>query len=174
MTDIVTDEKMAEKLRSLGLSPIEKLILANKGTVQDFLGLLFETKVEVEVLSQHEEFGTIVRWVRLHGEINTIDTTLCLASSVISVTQNTQGMITGIRERNWGIGQIIDSTGMNTRRTIYEAFVDENTFARNYLIRDIESDPIGVESNRKIHLVITEIFPRKLYQDLTINQVDYR
>ena len=164
MPENMTDEKMADKLRSLNLSPVEKLILVNKGTVQDFLGLLFETKVKVEVLSQHEEFGTIVRWVRLHGEINTIDTTLCLASSVISVTQNTQGMITGIRERNWGIGQIIDSTGINTRRTIYEAFADENTFARNYLIRDIEGDPKGVESNRKIHLVITEIFPRTLYQ----------
>ena len=171
MTDIVTDEKMADKLKSIDLSPIEKLILSNKGTVQEFLGLLFETKVEVEVLSQHELYGTIHRWVRLHGKINTVDTTLCLASSVISVTQNTHGIITGIRERNWGIGQIIESTGINTRRTIYEAFADENTFARNYLIRDIEGNPIGIESNRKIHLVITEIFPRKLYIDLPINRV---
>jgi len=171
MTDIVTDEKLADKLKSLGLSPIEKLILSNKGTVQEFLGLIFETEVKVEVLSQNELFGTIVRWIRLHGEINSKDATLCLASSVISVQHNTPGIITGIRECNWGIGQIIDSTGINTRRVIYEAFVDENHFARNYLIKDIEGNPSGLEFSQKIHLVITEIFPRKLYTDLQINQV---
>lgn len=171
MTEIITDEKLAEKLKVLGLSPIEKLILSNKGTVQEFLGLLFETEVKVEVLSQNELFDTIIRWVRLHGEINSIDTTLCLASSVISVPQNTPGIITGIRECNWGIGQIIDSTGINTRRIIYEAFADENHFARNYLIKDIESNLDRFGSSRKIHLVITEIFPRKLYKDLQINQI---
>ena len=171
MTETVSGEKLADKLKALGLSPIEKLILSNKGTVQEFLGLLFETEVKVEVLSQNELFGTIVRWVRLHGEINTIDTTLCLASSVIHVPQNTPGIITGIRECKWGIGQIIDSTGINTRRTIYEAFADENHFARNYLIKDIESGIVGLKSARMIHLVITEIFPRKLYQDLSINRV---
>lgn len=171
MTKIITDTQLTGQLKAIGFSPIEKLIISNKGTVQDFLGLLFETEVKVEVISQHELFGTILRWVRLHGEINTIDTTFCLASSVIPVKQNTQGIITGIREQNWGIGQIIDSTGINTRRVIYRAFADENQFARNYLIKDVEGNSTGIEPNHRINIVITEIFPRKLYIDLPTNLV---
>lgn len=171
MTEIVNDENLNGKLKALNLSPIEKLILSNKGTVQEFLGLLFETEVKVEVLSQDELFETIFRWVRLHGEINSIDTTFCLASSVIPIQYNTPGIITGIREKNWGIGQIINSTGINTRRTIYGAFADEDQFGRNYLIQDIEHYPDGFGPTRKINLVITEIFPRKLYIDLPINLV---
>ena len=171
MTEIVTDEKLAGQLKTIDFSPIEKLIISNKGTVQEFLGLLFNTEVKIEVISQEEIFGMIVRWVQLRGEINSVDTTLCLASSMIPIEQNTPGIITGIREKNWGIGQIINSTGINTRRVIYGAFADEEQFGRNYLIKDIEHYPDGFGPNRKINLVITEIFPRKLYMDLPINLV---
>jgi hypothetical protein len=145
MAEVISDNQLADDLKHLGFSPVEKLILSNQGTVQKFLGLLFETDVHVEVVSQHELFKIIFRWVRLHCEINGIDTTLCLASSMIPIERNTPGMITGIKEQNWGIGQIIDSTGINTRRIIYGIFADETQFARNYLIRDIEKTRTGSE-----------------------------
>lgn len=155
-----------KKINNLDLSAIEKIIILNEGTVQELLSVTFHTNILIDVLSQMEDDGTIIRWIRLHGEYKNNDTTFGFAQSVIPVNKNTPGIITGIREKRWGIGKIIESTGINTKRDIFGVFADDFLFSRNYIIRGIEPKSHGLELNKNIHIIITETFKRNYFENL--------
>lgn len=137
-----------------GLSPLERLILCNYGTVQTLLSVVYCLPVKIKVLSQYEFNEIIVRWTRLYIEPSgdpgqpEPSTTVCLAESIIPINDNTVGFITAIREQIMGIGQIIKATSLKTERCIQGMFADELTIARNYSIRG------------DVNVLITESFPR--------------
>lgn len=157
--------ELNRKIAGLDLPIVARILLSNNGPVQDMLGIIFETEVRVEVLSQTEFNGSIIRWVKLVGCRNGIEETYCLAESIIPIANNTQGFLTGIHEKKWGIGKIIDSTGMTTTRKIVGVYSDENVFARNYIIENVagERDP----PNYGIKVLITETFPKQIFNGLS-------
>lgn len=155
-----------EKLKTVELPALQKMLLANEGPVQSLLGILFNIDVEVEVLEQIEYYGQICRWVRLHGMFGDQNITLCTANSIIPVRSNTPGIIVGIREKQWGIGKLVECTGIHTKRQIIHVYVDENIFARSYVIESIGDKPRGIEPDPRINIMITETFPRSLYNRL--------
>ena len=56
------------KLERYDLTPLERVILANEGTVQSLLSVIFRVPVEVSVISQVEVNQSIVRWARLAAD----------------------------------------------------------------------------------------------------------
>lgn len=146
--DEITEDSTTELLQSLpdGINATERMIMANEGTVQTFLSVLCNTPVKVEVISQRQYHGTIIRWAKLYIEDRRgIKTVVCLAESIIHENENNY-LISAINERKKGIGQIIKEIGLNTTRRIEGYHNDPETFARTYTI---EGD---------CDIVITEVF----------------
>lgn len=160
-----TEENIKELLKKIpeNLSPLERLILSNEGTVQTFLSVLFKVPIKVVVLSQNDFDGVIIRWSKLvacYAPDNEV--TVCLAESVISTDIN--GFKNGIREKHFGIGQLISALGIITRRRLAGFYSDDTVFSRNYLIEDIGMTPPG----NNIRIMITEVFPKEVFRKAEI------
>ncbi len=157
MMEEVNTESIKQMLTTIpeSLSPVERLILANEGTVQTLLSVLFKIPIEVVVLNQIEK-GVIIRWSKLVADYSPdCKMTVCLAQSAIS--SDNPGFLTGIREMKMGIGQLISAKSLITRRTIKGFYSDENVFSRIYQIEDVGMTPL--ESH--INCLITEVFPKE-------------
>lgn len=165
----INEESITEMLKQIpdNLSPVERLIICNEGTVQTLLSVLFKVPVKVVVLSQRElcqiELNkVIIRWSKLVACYEETEITVCLAESVI--TSNNQGFITGIREKTLGIGQLISSKALVTRRRLLGFNSDQFSFARNYIIEDIGMTPPGSHVN----CLITEVFMKEAFTKASV------
>ena len=149
------------KLDKYEMGTLERVILANDGTVQSLLSVVFRVPISVEVISQMELFGSIYRWVKLVANYNTIERTVALAMSVVPIEGNSKDFIEGLKERKLGIGQLLSSLGFVTKRELQGFCSDDSTFARVYRItgNKIKED-VGCD------LLITEIFPRESYEKI--------
>lgn len=166
MKEEVTEKNIEEILNKIprNITPLERVILTSDGTVQTLMSMIFDIPVKVEVVSQMEYFGVIVRWVRLVAHYaDNIEIVVCLAESVISVSKNESGFMNGIREKNFGIGQLISSLGFRTTRKLLGISSDENNVARTYCITG------------DCNVLITEVFPRdalKKAEDVLMKRSD--
>lgn len=167
--------ELLERLKTYDLTPLERIILCNEGTVQSLLSMLFMVPVEVEVISQLEESGVIIRWTKLvanYAPDNRV--TVCLAESVIPIEKNSTGFINGIREKQWGIGMLLEGVGVQTTREILGIYADEQIFSRTYRILGAGRIPAGVHVSSGImqmrddraDIIITEVFPKAVYKKL--------
>ena len=153
----ITEKSINKLLLSLpdGLSAIERAILANEGTVQSFLSVLCNTPVKVEVISQRDYPGIIVRWAKLITEDSKgVQTVVCLAESIITKDEN-ENLITMIKGGQKGIGQIIKELGLQTARRLEGFHNDAETFARTYTIQG------------ECNIVITEVFNHRVISTAT-------
>lgn len=158
---------LLERLKTYDLTPLERVILANEGTVQSLLSTLFLVPVEVEVISQIEESGVIIRWSKLvanYAPDNRV--TVCLAESVIPVEKNNHGFINGIREKQWGIGVLLEAVRIRTTREILGIYADEQVFSRTYRILGEENESPETFKNSRANIVITEVFNREILRKL--------
>lgn len=163
MNDEPTEENIKELLNKIpsDTSSVERVVLANPGTVQTLLSVLFKVPIKVIVLSQTEFEGVIIRWTKLVATYSPdIEATVCLAQSVIS--SDNPGFITGIREKKMGIGQLISAKGLATRRRIVNFYSDESVFSRVYAIEDVGM----TEKGNFIRIIITELFPKKAFEKI--------
>ena len=145
--ELPTEENLTALITKLpeGITALERILLSSFGTVQTLLSVIFRTPVRVEVLSQCERYGVIIRWVKLLAGENVV----CLAESVIPLMENTPGFIDAIRDAQLGIGQAIARLSLESQRELLGFYVDENMVARNYRI------------SGDVEVIITETFPRK-------------
>lgn len=153
----ITEKSINKLLLSLpdGLSAIERAILANEGTVQSFLSVLCNTPVKVEVISQRDYPGIIVRWAKLIIEDSKgVQTVVCLAESIITKDEN-ENLTTMIKGGQKGIGQIIKELGLQTTRRLEGFHNDAETFARTYTIQG------------ECNIVITEVFNHRTIAAVT-------
>lgn len=146
------------------ITPIERVIIYNENTNQKLLSIILNTEVKVEVISQIEVHGLIIRWVKLYIEkINTFmqtdKITVCLAESIIFTKY--EGFKTGIIEKRMGIGELLSALKINTERKILGIYVDNNMFTRTYSLRSINGDIIP-----DIDITITEVFPKAVFNAL--------
>ncbi len=166
ITEEVTEEnikKLIEKI-PLDATPLEKVILANTGTVQTLLSVIFSTPVKVEVIAQKEFSTYIIRWVQLVAEYSPeVKITVCLAESVIDKTTSYQGFISGIREKRMNIGQLMSSLKLRTERELLGFHADNSSFSRTYNITTIPGEDINV---RPLNITITEVFQKSTFKRL--------
>lgn len=156
-------KKLIEKIPQ-DTTPLEKVILANEGTVQTLLSVVFGVPIKVEVLSQTESEHYIVRWARLVADYgNDLAITVCLAESIIDKKTEFNGFLTGIREKNMGIGQLLSACGLRTQRELLGFYSDKNTFSRNYSISTYGYD---VKAGRGFKIIITEVFQKEAFKRL--------
>ena len=156
-------KKLIEKIPQ-DSTPLEKIILANEGTVQTLMSVVFGVPIKIEVLSQIETETYIVRWVRLvadYGDNLTI--TVCLAESIIDKNDIFEGFLTGIREKSMGIGQLLSACGIRTQRELLGFYSDKNTFSRNYSISTYGYD---IRAGRGFKIIITEVFQKSAFERL--------
>lgn len=143
------------------LNGLERAVVCNDGTVQTMLSAIFYAPVKVNVVSQFEGISSIKRDVELIAiHSNEHKKTVCRASSIIRKKGSPLGFLTGIREGKMGIGQLISSIGLNTKRDIISMDSNDTHFTRCYKIREILT---AGESGDGLSITIIETFPRELY-----------
>ena len=122
-----------EKKTGLRLEIPQKILLAEVGTVEQVLSLLASESVGVKIVEQKESRGIISR----KSTINTgSGRTLVMAQSKIFTRNIPRKVAALIRDRNHGIGTIIQSLELETFRKITEIGYDPHTtnFFRKYKI----------------------------------------
>lgn len=151
-------------------TPLEKVVLANEGTVQTLMSIVFGVPIKVEVLSQIEDESFIVRWVRLIADYGNDEIiTVCLAESVINKNTEFNGFLNGIREKNMGIGQLLSSCGIKTERELLGFYSDRNSFSRTYRIKTYGID---LKAGRGLSIIITEVFQKDSFKRLQNDRKD--
>lgn len=166
---MISEEVTEENIKNLidkipkNTTPIEKLILANSGTVQTLLSVLFDVPIKVEVIAQKEFSTYIIRWVQLVAEYSPdVKLSVCLAESVIDKTTSYRGFVTGIKEKKMNIGQLMSSLKLTTERELLGFHADNSSFSRTYNITSIPDD-INV---RPLNITITEVFQKEAFKRL--------
>lgn len=155
-------EELLEKLDKYELDILERIILANDGTVQSLLSVTFRVPISVEVISQMELFGNIYRWVKLVAKYSDVqEQTVCLAMSVIPIEENSKDFIDGLKERKLGIGQLLSHLSFVSKRELLGFYSDDLTFARVYRITGNK-----IKEDVKCDLLINEIFPKGIYKKI--------
>lgn len=156
-------KKLIEKIPH-DSTPLEKVILANEGTVQTLMSVIFGVPIKVEVLSQTEAENYIVRWIKLVADYGGGETiTVCLAESIIDKNNVFEGFLTGIREKIMGIGQLLSACGIRTQRELLGFYSDKNTFSRNY---SISTHGYDIKAGRGFKIIITEVFQKEAFRRL--------
>lgn len=160
---MLEEKKIAELLEKLDryeLDTLERVILANDGTVQSLLSVVMRVPISVEIISEMELFGNIYRWVKLVAKYSDVqEQTVCLAMSVIPIEENAEDFIAGLKEQKLGIGQLLSSLGFVTKRELLGFYSDNMVFARTYRITGNK-----IKEDVKCDLLITEIFPKAIYE----------
>lgn len=136
---------MYDKL-PVGLTAIERVILTNKGPVQDLISLVFNSKCRVRVISQQEYHHNIIRIT----ELVCADKSIGIAKSVIPIDKNTPGFVNGILEKTFGIGELLSSVDAVYTRDIIQCYSNTDVVIRTYTL-----------SGNDIAVMITETFSRR-------------
>lgn len=170
MMEEVTEDNIKKLIGMIpdNTSSVERIILFNEGTVQTLLSVLFKVPIRVQVCSQIEQDKYIVRWSKLVAYRSPEDqVTVCLAQSIIDKENIYHGFLTGIREQKLGIGQLIASIEVETKRDVFTCYSDSNLLSRSYTIQSIpyirESD-----KDKSIFVTITEIFPKEVFKKASV------
>lgn len=129
----------------------ERVILGHFGTVQLLLSLIFDTPVLVHMIGQHKEERVIVRQIILMSG----DKEVCFATSRIQLAENSPSVVMAVEEGKLGLGQIVVTQQIPSRRILKKVERDEATFSRLYEI-------VGPGLYFEIH----EQFPRQPFVDV--------
>lgn len=124
----------------------ERVILANFGTNQTMLSLIFGLPNRVQLVDQKERADEINRVVNLIcGK-----TIVCIAGTKIPLARNREDVLLDITAGTLGLGQIVALRNLPNKRNLLDIGRDSAGFWRTYSIE-------GPELYLKIH----EYFPRK-------------
>lgn len=139
-------QELLDRFHKDGFTRGEQVILANFGTNQTILSIIFGAPANIRLTNQHEQNGEIIRMV----EIRANETVVCYATSHIPRARNRGDVILDIVAGKLGLGQIVVTHNLPNRRALLDVGRDRASFWRTYTIE-------GPEVYLKIH----EHFPRK-------------
>ncbi|MEO9364720.1 MULTISPECIES: chorismate pyruvate-lyase family protein [Candidatus Nitrosocaldus] len=117
-TSMLSALKKLEDAACIKLSRIEKLLLAEVGTVEQLLSILVDAPVSVDVVRQEEVGKVIEREVNIRKAYS--DEILLDAKSIINVDVLPDGVVCDIRAKRLGIGSVIMKHRLETFRRIVE------------------------------------------------------
>ena len=146
------------------LTPVQRMVVAHDGTLQELLSAYFGCEIGVSVNHQSDEYGVIIRNSVLHTDNADDSVDVCLATSVIRTVTSTSSkhgseFLHRIRQCEHGIGFILNELGIRTRREILDIHTNVDMFRRIYRIYDEENE---------IDIIITEVFPSHLYSNMIV------
>jgi len=122
----------------------EQIILANYGTNQTLLTLIFGTPCEVTVIKQKDRGDDYIRLVHIIGD----GEILCHASTVIPKARNRPDVLEDILAKKLGLGQIVVTHDIPNHRKLLNIGHDRTAFWRTYALEGPD-----------LYLEITEKFP---------------
>lgn len=144
-------QALLDRFEKGGFTRGEKVILANFGTNQTLLSLIFNKPCRLQLVNQYEKDGQINRLVNLfYGDILG-----CVANTVIPKNKNRDDVIFDISAGGLGLGQIVVVHNLVNQRQLLDVGRDEVSFWRTYAIT-------GPEVYLKVH----EYFLRKPFQSV--------
>jgi len=129
-----------------GFQKGEQVLLANFGTNQTLLSIIFGEPNEIRVVHQVERESDILREVELYcgGQM------VCIANTTIPKEKNRVEVMADILEGKLGLGQIVVKHNLPNKRVLLDIGHDENHFWRTYVIEGPE-----------LYLKISEDFSRE-------------
>ena len=135
---------LLERFGKGGYTRGEQVILANYGTNQTLLTLIFGTPCKIKVIGQKDRGDDYIRQVHLicDGEV------VCFASTVIPKARNRPDVLEDILAKKLGLGQIVVTRSIPNHRTLLDIGHDRTAFWRTYAIEGPD-----------LYLEITERFP---------------
>jgi chorismate-pyruvate lyase len=108
----------------------EQVILANFGTNQTMLSIIFQEPNRLKLAHHREKDGEIARRVELYcGEYF-----VCLATSTIPEADNLPEVVQDVCSGTLGLGQIIVKHNLPSRRNLLEVGRNSHAFWRTYAI----------------------------------------
>jgi hypothetical protein len=146
LADIVDLTALLAQLQ--GFPPLQRVLLANAGTLQGTLSAYFGAPVTVDVVSQ------TVRGESVHREVELVckerDQVVCRATTEIRVADERMRQL--IIERSVGLGQIVALLGESAQFELDQVADEPGRFWRRYRMW-----------GDSFSYVITETFPKDLY-----------
>lgn len=144
-------EKLLRRLSPYDLTQWERVLIGHTGTVQLLLSLFFGHPVDAVVQEQREADVAILR--RTNLVVSSLDIIACRAHSYIPIEQNSGEILQMIKDGKLGLGQIISSLELTTKRQIRDIRVMDDTVERTYEM-----------TGPNYYFQITESFPRGLFR----------
>jgi hypothetical protein len=149
MAEILNPEDM---LKMIGdYQPLARVFLATAGTLQSTLSAYFSTPVVVEVVSQHESEGLIVRAVNLVRSDS--GDTVVRATTTIQASRD--DVLEMVRAEHHGVGQILILLDIRSQFELLEVGEDHGTVWRLYRL-----------AGEGVSYEIREEFPRAAFSAL--------
>jgi hypothetical protein len=129
-----------------GFTRGEQVILANFGTNQTMLSIIFGVPNRLKLVDHRERDGEMIRIVELYCG----DDLVCFANSNIPYDRNLKEVMLDIAAGSLGLGQIVVKHNLPNRRALLGVGRDRAGFERTYAIE-----------GPSIYLKIHEYFPRE-------------
>jgi len=134
-----------------GFQKGEQVVLANFGTNQTLLSLIFQKPANVKNIRNEEVEGVITRDV----DLITGEQVVGHATTHIPKDRNSQGVWDAVTAGQLGLGQIIVTYNLPTKRVLVDVGHDDQAFWRTYTI---EGEDVFFE--------IYEHFPRPPFEEI--------
>lgn len=115
---ILRDVLKLEKRSNIKLNPIEKILLINTGTTEQFLQILSNSLTKIVIMQQIEKNNIITRNINIISKDR--EKVLASASSTIYLKNLPNNMIYEIRKKEKGIGMIFLKNKLETYKQITE------------------------------------------------------
>ena len=115
---ILRDVLKLEKRSNIKLNPIEKILLINTGTTEQFLQILSNSLTKIVIMQQIEKNNIIKRKINIISKDR--EKVLASASSTIYLKNLSNNMTYEIRKKEKGIGMIILKNKLETYKQITE------------------------------------------------------
>lgn len=134
------------------LEMVQKIFLAETGTVEQLMSILTGSNVRVRVVKQKENATTITRQSII---VNDSGKVLIRAYSKVCKRNLPSKIVNQIKQQQWGIGTIISSSHLETFRKIIEVGYDPasrsvfrkyHIFYRKKIAFEIREELVGIES----------------------------
>ncbi len=115
---ILRDVLKLEKRSNIKLNPIEKILLINTGTTEQFLQIISNSLTEIVIMQQIEKNTIITRNINIISKDR--EKVLASARSTLYLKNLPNNMIYEIRKKEKGIGMIILKNKLETYKQITE------------------------------------------------------
>ncbi len=131
---------LLDRFKEDGFTRGEQVILANFGTNQTMLSIIFGLPNKLRLVDHKEKDGVMIRCVNLYcGE-----DLVCIANSTIPIDKNLAGVCSDIAGGSLGLGQIVVKYNLPNKRVLLDIGRDRTSFWRTYTIE-------GPQVYMKIH-----------------------
>jgi len=143
---------LLERFDKGGYKRGEQIILANFGTNQTLLTLIFNTPCNVHDIKMDETEGEINRTVNIRAESRDYEI-VCQAESHIPIDRNRPDIVRQITDGQLGLGQIVVTNEIPNKRVLTKIGRHNKAFWRTYNIE-----------GPGLYIVIREYFPREPFE----------